>query len=111
VIAVDQDPLGRQGGQIYKHRDLEIWARDVIPNRGATYSRAIAYFNHGRRNQTIDFAFQLQDLGCQDGGGFVVQNLYTHDRLGVLQPTDWLNATVAPREVFYVKATLVIIGE
>jgi len=111
VIAIDQDPLGIQGGQIYVDGDLEVWARDVTPNRGATYSRAIAYFNHGNQNETIDFAFQLADLGCQDGGGFIVQNLYTHDDLGLLQSSDWLNATVAPTEVYFVMATLALIGE
>jgi alpha-N-acetylgalactosaminidase len=113
VIAVDQDPLGRQGGQIIVDGDLEVWARDITPNRGSTYSRAIAYFNHGKQNETLDFAFKLEDLGCRDGGSFIIENLFatSEEVLGSLHSTDWLNATVAPTEVFFVTAKLEMAGE
>jgi alpha-N-acetylgalactosaminidase len=111
VIAVDQDPLGIPGGQIIADGDLEVWSRPVTPNRGATHSHAIAYFNHGNNNQTIDFAFQLQDLGLIDPEGFTVKNLFTGEQLGTMYSTDWLNATVASTETFFVKAELISIGE
>ena len=42
VIAIDQDPLGKEGKAISKSGDLEIWSR---PLKGGEY--AVALFNRG----------------------------------------------------------------
>ncbi|HSF99750.1 MAG TPA: alpha-galactosidase, partial [Vicinamibacterales bacterium] len=42
VIAVDQDPLGRQGRKVRDDGDVEVWAREL-----ADGSRAVALLNRG----------------------------------------------------------------
>ena len=56
VIAIDQDPEGRQGRRVSKSGDLEIWARPL-----AGGARAVALFNRGAlaAEMTVDW----RDLG------------------------------------------------
>jgi alpha-galactosidase len=49
VIAIDQDPLGRQGRRVWKEGDLEIWARPLVDG-----SRAVVLFNRGASEQPIN---------------------------------------------------------
>jgi len=42
VIAVDQDPLGRQGRRVWKDGDLEVWGKQMKDG-----SRAVALLNLG----------------------------------------------------------------
>lgn len=49
VIAIDQDPLGRQGRRVWKEGDLEIWARPLVDG-----SRAMVLFNRGASEQPIN---------------------------------------------------------
>ena len=42
VIAIDQDPAGKQGKRLSQSGDSEIWVRDL-----ADGSKAIALFNRG----------------------------------------------------------------
>jgi alpha-galactosidase len=48
VLAVDQDPLGRQGRRVWKDGDLEIWSKPLV--NGA---RAVILFNRGTTEQEI----------------------------------------------------------
>jgi alpha-galactosidase len=48
VIAVDQDPLGKQGFKVRDDGDLEVWARPL-----ADGSRAVILFNRGTREAEI----------------------------------------------------------
>jgi alpha-galactosidase len=43
VIAIDQDPLGKQAGRIVKQGDLEVWARPL-----ADGGRAVLFLNRGK---------------------------------------------------------------
>jgi alpha-galactosidase len=43
IIAVDQDPLGRQASRIVKNGDLEVWARPLVDG-----GRAVLFLNRGR---------------------------------------------------------------
>ena len=56
VIAIDQDPEGRQGRRVSKSGDLEIWARPL-----AGGAQAVALFNRGAlpAKMTVDW----RDLG------------------------------------------------
>ena len=56
VIAIDQDPLGRQARRIRKDGDAEIWARPL-----ADGSVALALFNRGTTAR--DISFTPQDAG------------------------------------------------
>jgi alpha-galactosidase len=45
AIAIDQDPLGRQGDRIYAEGPVEIWAKPL--KNGAGHKSAVAIFNFG----------------------------------------------------------------
>ena len=48
IIAIDQDPLGRQASRIMKDGDKEVWARPL-----ADGSRAVLFLNRGTQATTI----------------------------------------------------------
>ena len=56
VIAIDQDPAGKQGTRAVKSGDYEIWTRDL-----ADGSKAIALFNRGATE--LGITFNWADLG------------------------------------------------
>ena len=57
VIAVDQDPLGRQARRIWKEGDLEIWAR---PLKGG--EQAVVLFNRGKAPATMKVGWDQLNL-------------------------------------------------
>jgi alpha-galactosidase len=59
VIAIDQDPLGRQGDRIYAEGPIEIWARPLKSG-----GKAVAIFNFGASTlSTASIGLHLKDLG------------------------------------------------
>ena len=48
VIAIDQDPMGRQARRLSQSGDQEIWLRDLANGR-----RAVAFFNRGPKEAQI----------------------------------------------------------
>ena len=59
VIAIDQDPLGKQGARIYSDGEVEVWTRHL--SGGAL---AIAVVNAGSdRYSTHPFHLNLRKLG------------------------------------------------
>jgi alpha-galactosidase len=63
VIAIDQDPLGRQGDRIYAEGPIEIWAK---PLKGAPGHRAaaLAIFNFGETaNEMRGISLHLKEAG------------------------------------------------
>jgi alpha-galactosidase len=59
VIAIDQDPLGRQGARIYSDCEVEVWTRHLAGN-----ALAIAVVNVGdNRYSTHPFHLNLRKLG------------------------------------------------
>ena len=59
VIAVDQDPLGRQGRRVRKDGNLEIWSKEL-----AGGDRAVLLFNRG--TQAADIPLAWHDIGYPD---------------------------------------------
>lgn len=56
VIAIDQDPLGKQGKRVAKNGDLETWARPLSDG-----GWAVGLFNRGDASAKI--SFHAADLG------------------------------------------------
>ena len=56
VIAVDQDPLGRQGRRVKRTGDAEVWAKEMSDG-----SRAVALLNRGRAETRI--TLEWTDIG------------------------------------------------
>lgn len=73
VIAVDQDPLGKQATRVAKDGDLEVWSR---PLTGGAY--AVGLFNRGLSTSKI--TARWSDIGVT--GKARVRDLWTHANLG-----------------------------
>src|SRR5579875_4188093 len=69
VIAVDQDPLGKEATRIAKEGDLEVWARPL-----ADGSYAVGLFNRGPSPATV--TARWADVGFQ--GKARVRDLWAH---------------------------------
>ena len=71
VIAIDQDPLGKQAGRVYSDGEVEVWSRNL--SKGAL---AIAVLNAGdSRYSTHPFHLDLAKLGLH--GPLQAKNLWT----------------------------------
>jgi len=75
VIAVDQDPLGREGERIWKNGDLEVWARQLKDG-----SRAVILLNRGSAGAEV--SANWEDLGYPNGVSASVRDLWLHRDLG-----------------------------
>lgn len=88
AIAVDQDPLGKQGRKVRDDGDSEIWAREL--HGGA---RAVALFNRGASDAPI--AFRWEEIGLPAGVPAKIRDLWRHEDLGDF--TGKFEASVPPR--------------
>jgi alpha-galactosidase len=75
VIAVDQDPLGREGARVSKNGDAEVWARPL-----AGGNRAVILFNRGKEEQTI--TANWEDFGYPSHLSAAVRDLWQEKDLG-----------------------------
>ena len=63
IIAIDQDPLGKEADRIYAEGPIEIWVRPL-----ADGSRALAIFNFGeQRSYLRGISLHLEEAGAADG--------------------------------------------
>ncbi len=79
VIAVDQDPLGREGDRVRTEGPLELWMKPLQDG-----SRAVAIFNRGR--SAMDFRFSFREVGFH--GKVRVRDLWLHQDLGIMSSDD-----------------------
>jgi alpha-galactosidase len=93
VIAVDQDPLGRQGRRVHKDGDLEVWARPITGG-----GRAVILFNRGDSAKQIAVAWG--DLDYPDTLSASVRDLWEKKDLGKF--TGKFSASVASHGVVMV---------
>lgn len=77
VIAVDQDPLGRQGRRVRKDGDLEVWAKQM-----ANGSRAVVLLNRSASEQLISVSWE--DLGYPAHLSATVRDLWVKKDMGKL---------------------------
>ena len=75
VIAVDQDPLGRQGRKIRDDGDVEVWAKEL-----ADGSRAVALLNRDTTAATVTVSWP--ELGYTAGLEAVVRDLWARRDVG-----------------------------
>jgi alpha-galactosidase len=75
VIAVNQDPLGRQGQRVWKNDDAEVWSKQL--NDG---SRAVVLLNRGSSEKEI--AVNWKDIGYPDNIAASVRDLWQHKDAG-----------------------------
>jgi alpha-galactosidase len=78
VIAIDQDPLGRQGRRLKKDGEVEIWTRPLTDG-----AQAVGVFNRGGATAQVT-------IGCEDlrlCGGYQIRDVWTHADAGTLAAT------------------------
>ena len=77
VIAINQDPLGRQGRRVRKDNQLkvDVWAKQL-----ADGSRAVILFNRGTAEQNI--AVNWEEIGYPANIVASVRDLWQHKDLG-----------------------------
>ena len=75
VIAVDQDPLGKEGTRVTKNGDLEVWAKQLQDG-----SRAVILLNRGATEASI--TANWEDLGYPAHLSAAVRDLWAHRDLG-----------------------------
>ena len=93
VIAVDQDPRGREGERVWKNGELEVWAKQSQDG-----SRAVILLNRGSAEAEI--AASWEDLGYPDHVSASVRDLWQHKDLGRF--TGKFSARVASHDVVMV---------
>jgi alpha-galactosidase len=93
VIAIDQDPLGREGRRVWKDGDLEVWGRQLKDG-----GRAVILLNRGSAEQEITVNWEA--LGYPDHLGAAVRDLWAHKDMGKF--TGKFSAAVASHGVVMV---------
>jgi len=93
VIAVDQDPVGRQGRRVLKDGDLEVWAKQLQNG-----DRAVILLNRSSADHEI--AVNWERIGYPAHLNAAVRDLWAHKDLGKF--TGKFSATVASHGVVMV---------
>jgi alpha-galactosidase len=75
VIAIDQDPLGRQGRRVWKDGDLEVWAKQLKDG-----DRAVILLNRG--NAEHEITVNWEQIGYPAHLSAAVRDLWAHKDLG-----------------------------
>lgn len=75
VIAVNQDPLGREGRRVWKDGNLEVWAKQMQDG-----SRAVVLVNRGASEQSITVSWE--QIGYPSHLSAAVRDLWSHKDLG-----------------------------
>ncbi len=94
VIAVDQDPLGRQARRARSDGGRELWVRELSDG-----SRAVLLFNRGASSERI--AVTWDEVGLDPLASMVVRDLW--DRREVTAQDEGYDWTVAPHEAVLLK--------
>ncbi len=96
VIAIDQDPLGRQGRRVWKDGDLEVWGKQLKNG-----DRAVILLNRGSAEHEI--TVNWEQVGYPGHISAAVRDLWTHKDLGKF--TGKFSAPVVSHGVVMVKVS------
>jgi alpha-galactosidase len=99
VIAVDQDPLGRQGRRVRQENGVEIWAREL-----ASGARAVALLNRGESAARGEVTWDL--LGGSRSHAARVRDLWERQDVGVR--TEGYDVSLAPHSAAFLSVTRVV---
>jgi alpha-galactosidase len=75
VIAIDQDPMGREGRRVAKDGEMEIWAKQLEDG-----GRAVILLNRG--SSSHDVSVTWEELGYPGHLSATVRDLWAHKDLG-----------------------------
>jgi len=74
VIAIDQDPEGKQGRRVWKSGDQEIWVRDLSKD-----DRAVAIFNRASDSASVTVKWSDLEMKAPSRG----RDLWSHKDVSV----------------------------
>jgi alpha-galactosidase len=94
VIAVDQDPLGKEGHRVSKNGELEVWSKELSGG-----SRAVVLLNRGPAEQEV--TVRWTDLGYPGHLSAKIRDLWSHKDFGA--STDHFSARVSSHGVVMVQ--------
>lgn len=94
VIAINQDPLGRQGKKIRDDGESEVWSKPLQDD-----GRAVILFNRGKADATISVSWQ--ELGLPYDASPDVRDLWQKKDLGPVKGT--FAVTVPPHDVVMIR--------
>ncbi|HTV47774.1 MAG TPA: glycoside hydrolase family 27 protein [Phycisphaerae bacterium] len=94
VIAINQDPAGRQGSRVVQDGFVELWAKDLYDG-----SKAVTVFNRGQRD--ADFTIQFSDLNLM--GPQKTRNIWEYKDVGIF--ADSMSVSVRLHGVEFFKIT------
>jgi alpha-galactosidase len=94
VIAVNQDPMGRQGRRVRKDGDLEVWAKQMQDG-----SRAVVLLNRGAGEGEIGVSWQ--EIGYPSHLSAAVRDLWQAKELGSFK--DRFSASVPSHTVVMIR--------
>lgn len=95
VIAIDQDPLGKQGTRFMEQPGKQIWIKELSDN-----AWAICFFNETNENMHMRIKWpQMYTIK----GHFNIRDLWQKKDSGTTD-SDW-NGTIAPHDVALLKLT------
>jgi alpha-galactosidase len=88
VLAVDQDPLGKQAGRVLDKDGKQVWVKNLEDGSiavgifyiGAPWGDAANYFNWDSSNKDGQFVLNASDIGIK--GKFKVRDLWRQKNLG-----------------------------
>jgi alpha-galactosidase len=92
VIAIDQDPLGKQGDRVNAEGPLEIWAKPLKDG-----SKAVGVFN--RHSTALSIPVDFKELGFK--GSVQVRDIWQAKDLGTMK--DSYTVTVPPHGVLLLR--------
>jgi alpha-galactosidase len=75
VIAIDQDPMGRQGRRVWKDGDLEVWGKQLKDG-----GRGVVLLNRGSAEREITVTWE--QMGYPGHLSAAVRDLWAHKDLG-----------------------------
>lgn len=96
AIAIDQDPLGKQGRRVRDDGDAEVWAREL--HDGA---RAVALLN--RAEIPAGIAIRWEEIGLPGNRAARIRDLWRHTDLGEFR--GHFSADVPPRAAAFLRIT------
>lgn len=76
VIAIDQDPLGKEATRVAKDGDLEVWARPL--NGGG---EAVGLFNRGATRTKVT----VRNADLHLSGDYKIRDLWAHADRGTFK--------------------------
>jgi alpha-galactosidase len=96
VIAVDQDPLGRQGRRMRQESGIEVWVRELEGGR-----RAVVLLNRGETAARAEVTWDL--VGGSRSDTALVRDLWARQDVG--RRKEGYDVTLAPHAAALLRAT------